>query len=467
MKKSFFYTLIVFCFVAFFLVFDTPEKGFAESVKDYEDKIEDLEKERKELEEKETEVEKNQSEVEGKMNKNLEDQDAAEEKLETIQEKVTNTEEKINNTEETIQVTKEKIDRLNDEMKELKKEIKELKKRIKKREKLLKDRLRTLQESGGNVPYISVLLGSKDFSELISRSSAVTSIMDQDESIVKEHMADKESLEKKKSSVADKKETIEEEKEEQEAQKSNLKELKSKLDDQKEEQEELKEELEDEYGEMEEYSMSLEDENKINDNRSDSLEKAKQQAQDEIGKIEEEKKKKKKQEAQENNQNNDTRGNNGGGGSGNSTADSGGGNGIFAWPTSGSLSSGFGSRTSPGGIGSTNHNGVDFSASKGTAVTAPASGVVNFVKSGCTEGDHSCGGGYGNYIIVTHYIGGKSYDTLYAHLSNANVTTGQSVSKGETIGSVGHTGSSTGPHLHFEVHPGGYKNPVNPMQYLP
>src|SRR5699024_884680 len=100
------------------------------------------------------------------------------------------------------------------------------------------------------------------------------------------------------------------------------------------------------------------------------------------------------------------------------------------------------------------------------AVTAPASGVVTLVTPGCKEGDHGCGGGYGNYIIVTHYIDGKSYDTLYGHLSSVNVSNGQSVSKGQTLVAVGHTGSSTGPHLHFGLYPCCYTNRSDTMQYL-
>src|SRR5699024_3993442 len=115
--------------------------------------------------------------------------------------------------------------------------------------------------------------------------------------------------------------------------------------------------------------------------------------------------------------------------SGTTASTQGSGNAMFSMPTSGSITSGFGSGESPGGIGSTSHNGVDCGAAKGTAVTAPASGVVTLVTTGCTEGDHGCGGGYGNYIIVTHYIDGKSYDTLYGHLSSVNVSNGQSVSK--------------------------------------
>src|SRR5699024_5683604 len=116
--------------------------------------------------------------------------------------------------------------------------------------------------------------------------------------------------------------------------------------------------------------------------------------------------------------------------SGTTASTQGSGNAMFSMPTSGSITSGFGSRESHGGIGSTSHYGVDLGAAEGTAVTEPASGVVTLVRTGCTEGDHGCGGGYGNYILVTHYIDGKSYDTLYGHLSSVNVSNGQSVSKG-------------------------------------
>src|SRR5699024_5809221 len=72
----------------------------------------------------------------------------------------------------------------------------------------------------------------------------------------------------------------------------------------------------------------------------------------------------------------------------------------FADPTSGHISSGFGGRDSPGGFGSSDHKGIDISTSKGSTVSASASGVISTVKNGCSEGDSSCGGGFGNFIVV-------------------------------------------------------------------
>lgn len=88
------------------------------------------------------------------------------------------------------------------------------------------------------------------------------------------------------------------------------------------------------------------------------------------------------------------------------------------------------------------HNAVDLAASLGTSVYAAADGRVIIAKTG------GWNSGYGNYIVISHPNGTQ---TLYGHLSNLNVAVGQNVNKGDTIGGIGNTGKSTGPHLHFEV----------------
>lgn len=117
--------------------------------------------------------------------------------------------------------------------------------------------------------------------------------------------------------------------------------------------------------------------------------------------------------------------------------------GYYLRPVPGRVTSPYGSRR--GGF----HPGVDLAGTKGvTPVQVAASGVVVEVVSGCVEGRKSCGGRYGNHIEVEHPNGTK---TRYAHLYKTLVHVGQTVSQGETIGILGNTGSSTGPHLHFEI----------------
>lgn len=94
------------------------------------------------------------------------------------------------------------------------------------------------------------------------------------------------------------------------------------------------------------------------------------------------------------------------------------------------------------------YNAVDLAASIGTAIRAAADGEVIVSKVG------GWNGGYGNYIVIRH---GGGTQTLYAHNSSNLVSVGDTVSAGETIGAVGNSGQSTGPHLHFEVR--GTSNP--------
>lgn len=128
--------------------------------------------------------------------------------------------------------------------------------------------------------------------------------------------------------------------------------------------------------------------------------------------------------------------------------------GAFTWPVPGcySISSYFGTRTSPTAGASSNHKGIDIPCSSGTPVVAAASGTVIVATYNYAEG---------NYVAIDH---GGGVVTLYMHNSSLAVSAGQSVTAGQTIAYAGSTGVSTGPHCHFGVRVnGGY---VDPLSYL-
>ena len=121
-------------------------------------------------------------------------------------------------------------------------------------------------------------------------------------------------------------------------------------------------------------------------------------------------------------------------------------------PVSGTITSRFGHRSSPGGVGSTNHKGLDIAASCGTKIYAVAKGTVEF--SGYK-------GSLGKLVIINHGNGVKTY---YAHCNSLKVSSGQKVEAGSNIATVGKSGTATGYHLHFEVRVNGAS--VNPQNYI-
>ena len=128
----------------------------------------------------------------------------------------------------------------------------------------------------------------------------------------------------------------------------------------------------------------------------------------------------------------------------------GGSTGTMLWPAEGEITSPFGWRTHPIFGTQRLHTGIDIGADYGDTVRAADGGVV-------IHSDWM--GGYGNAVIIDH---GNGISTLYAHNSQLLVDEGQSVSKGQAISRVGSTGYSTGPHLHFEVRQNGSPvNPLN------
>ncbi|MEN1760110.1 peptidoglycan DD-metalloendopeptidase family protein [Anoxynatronum sibiricum] len=120
--------------------------------------------------------------------------------------------------------------------------------------------------------------------------------------------------------------------------------------------------------------------------------------------------------------------------------------GTFMNPTRGRLTSPFGMR------GGSRHTGIDIANSRGTAVKAADAGKVSFAGTR---------GAYGQLVIIDHENG---YQTYYAHLNSMSVSAGTRVHKDQLIGTIGTTGRSTGPHLHFEVRKNG--TPVNPLGFV-
>jgi len=124
----------------------------------------------------------------------------------------------------------------------------------------------------------------------------------------------------------------------------------------------------------------------------------------------------------------------------------------YRWPVVGKINSPFGWRRHPVTRRRDFHTGIDIKAPRGRTIQAARGGRVEY--SGWM-------GGYGRVVVIDH---GDGYSTLYAHCTSLSVRKGQSVSQGQAIATVGTTGRTTGPHLHFEVRRG--NNPVNPLGML-
>jgi murein DD-endopeptidase MepM/ murein hydrolase activator NlpD len=123
------------------------------------------------------------------------------------------------------------------------------------------------------------------------------------------------------------------------------------------------------------------------------------------------------------------------------------------WPAEGKLTSGFGWRHNPFGGTWKFHSGLDIAGKRGTPIYSPARGTVSAVTQNS---------GYGRMLEIDHGFGITS---IYAHCNSIKVREGSLVKRGDLIGTIGNTGRSTGPHLHFEVRLDDH--PIDPMDYLP
>lgn len=406
-----------------------------------------------EIEEKQNANQNEQDQSEKQLNENRKQQDSVVDKLKESEKKIKTMNSQISSKQSEVDQGKKDMDRL-------KKEIDVLTKRIDQRDQLLKDRVRSMYINGGAVGYLEVLMGSDSFGNFLDRVYALKTIADQDKKILTDQERDKQAQVAKQDEVQDELDKI----------KSDLvylKTVKTDLDNEKENQQQLMAQLEDEATELETAAMDKQEEEEILKAQQSVIN----------GKLktlaEEEAKKKAEAEAAAKAAAEKTQNEKPAAASASAPADSGessGGSrsaqvvktsapapsGNFIRPAAGYVSSEFGARW--GGF----HPGIDIANSTGTPVQAVASGVVFSAKDSDS---------YGNWVIISHTVNGETYTTVYAHLSAMYVSAGQTVSQGQTIGLMGSTGNSTGPHLHFEIYNGPWTPPphtgaMNPRNYI-
>ncbi|MFS0863105.1 murein hydrolase activator EnvC family protein [Fredinandcohnia sp. 179-A 10B2 NHS] len=390
----------------------------------------ELEKEKQEVEQKKSSVE---SEIEDKKDAISEiqaEQSSVEKEIKRLDFAVSETRNKIEGKKAQIQETGEEIERIKEEMKVLEE-------RIEKRDELLKERMRTLQQSGGMVSYLDVLFGAKSFTDFINRINAVSTFVQADRDIIKEHQADIALLEENRIEVEDLLA-------EQKTQLAELDSLEVQLKGQIEEQNKVMAQLEEQEEHMHDELQALEDVGELLAAQEKAI-KLEIDAWNRKQKELEEQRKKAEQEGKTPPPTTIVN------------------NGIFINPATGPLTSTMGMRWGR------MHFGIDIGKAGRTGnvpILAAASGTVTRSR---------LEGSYGNVIMITHYINGQQYTTVYAHLQERHVGQYDRVEQGQVIGYMGNTGRSTGPHLHFEIYEGpytptqysgGHSNAVNPLKYV-
>ena len=401
-----------------------------------------------------------QKKVQEQRQKNSSEQSKANSSIQSREQAISKEQQEINKLDAELQDVindvaqkKAEIRATEEKIKKLQAQIKKYEAKMKAQEDLMKDRMATMQKNGGSsVNWAEFIFGSKDFGDLVTRMITAGTIQENDQQIFEEYEATKEKLAKAQAELKAERDSLVKQKEELE---KRQKELDQKM---KERAAKIKK-LEAEKVKFESKLMSLQE-------MEDTLKAQEQAIQSEIEaqrRAEEEARRAaaaaaaaaaKKQQGSSSNS-----------GSSASTAPvasapaSGG---MFQRPASGRLSQGWGAAS--GANGYSFHNGLDIAGPVGTPIYAAQTGTV--LRAGW-------GGAYGNHVMIAHVINGQVWTTVYAHMSSVSVSAGQRVSQGQNLGGMGSTGNSTGSHLHFEIHRGGYSyssssagSTVNPASFF-
>ncbi|WP_088032539.1 murein hydrolase activator EnvC family protein [Evansella clarkii] len=410
------------------------------------------------LEKKIDSYQEKQEEIEAESKQKEEELGEVETEIEEAKSEIRRIDENTAQTNENIREKEDEIDSTNERIETLHEEIKELEERIAERDELLKDRVRSMYQNGGTVNYLEVILGAQSIGDLIERVSALTTITNQDRNILEQHIEDKQAVERAK-------EELEQELINLEEQMAELETLLAELEEQRQEKDQLMEMLEDKQVELESEMVSLDEEQELLKAQEEAAKEELRLWKEEQKRLEEEKRKqeeeRKKAEEERKRKESETQvsgsGSSGSSGGSASAAPADSGTGTLMRPATGRITSNFGPRWGR------MHYGMDIGQGGRSNVPIVAAEAGTVIEARYMNG-------YGNTIMISHVVNGQQLTTLYAHLDSMAVSSGQRVSRGQQIGIMGNTGQSTGPHLHFEVHEGGWNgaksNAVDPRNYL-
>ena len=282
-------------------------------------------------------------------------------------------------------------------------------------------RVRAMEENG-QADFLAMLLNANSLGEFLTAIDDIGEIMESDKMLEDAYIAARENTERVKADYEQYKTTLEAKKEELNTEKVRI----------EAEINEAAELLEKIKGDIDTYSEELAELEQAQKDAEELIEKK-------IAELEEQRRREEEAAAAAA----AAAGGEGGGGGG-YYSDGPIASGNFIWPCACTyITSRVGGRIHPISGVYKYHSGMDIGCQYGDAVWASDSGTV------ILAGEN---GGYGNCVMIDHgFVNGDHYYTLYGHLSAIYVSYGQAVSQGETIGAVGSTGVSTGPHLHFEI----------------
>lgn len=431
---------------------------------------EDLLKEQQEVESRLKETERLQNQTSEKLILTKQERKEARAQLNEVNSRLDDLALKIADQQAAVAASKEQL-RLTEAA------ISETLKELHQQEELLGSRLRAVQQKG-DVKYIEVLLDAKDFGDLISRFSTVSEIIKQDDHVLQAYKGNVKQLSEQRSEQALLLESMKREQRKLLVLQTRIiaeSELKRKLVVQLNTK--VKELQQEQFSKAEEAEI-LADQRRLIQNELIALQEAERKAKEEAKRKAEEAARaaeaKRQAEAEEAARAAEAK---------KKKSDAPSAEPIipevesptatpeqpadavtsrpFHLPVQGYVSSPFGPRNNPLTGKPEIHKGIDLVNAKGTPIHAAAGGIV--LRAGSATG-------YGNVVMVTHLIDGQVYTTVYAHLDSISVSAGQTVMPGKTVGTLGTTGWSTGPHLHFELHKGewavGQPNAVDPAPYI-